>query len=94
VSAAPGYSPGWPAGPSDLAGLLAAAEEAVDTLTVNADLATVADNRVALAMGTLTSLVARLDGLRVGLAPRCSAPGETWHRHPAFPSNCGRVDMS
>jgi hypothetical protein len=69
VSAAPEYHPGWPAGPAeDLATLLTAAETAIGGLADGADLGQMADRDAAAVMGTLTTLVGRLDGLRVRVA--------------------------
>jgi hypothetical protein len=69
VSAAPDYQPGWPAGTEpDLAALLAAAGTAVAGLAGGADLSQMADREAAAVMGALTTLVGRLDGLRVQVA--------------------------
>jgi hypothetical protein len=66
VSAAPEHHAGWPAGPAeDLDTLLRAAESAVGELAERADLGQMADRDAAPVMGRLTTLVGRLDGLRV-----------------------------
>ena len=84
MSAAPDYPPGWPspagrpappappvspARPAeDLGELLAAASTAVADLAGGADLGQMADRDAAAVMGTLTTLVGQLDGLRVQVA--------------------------
>ena len=70
MSAAPDDYAGWPGQPSaaGLAGLLAAADAAVGQLAGGADLAAMADRDAVAVMGSLTTLVGRLDGLRVQVA--------------------------
>jgi Domain of unknown function (DUF222) len=69
VSTAPDYDFTWPGRPpSSLTGLLDAATAAVGQLTDQADLDAMADRDAAAVMGTLTTLVGRLDGLRVQVA--------------------------
>lgn len=69
MSAAPDYDFTWPGRPpSGLAGLLEAASAAVGQLADGADLDHMADRDAAAVMGALTTLVGRLDGLRVQVA--------------------------
>ena len=70
MSAVPDYQADWRGQPpaADLAALLTAAGAAVAELAVGADLDQLADRDAAAAMGTLTTLVGQLDGLRVRLA--------------------------
>ena len=68
MSAAPDL-PGWATPPAlGLAALLEAADAAVGCLADGADLRDMADQDAAAVMGTLTTLVGRLDALRVGVA--------------------------
>jgi hypothetical protein len=76
VSAAPDYHAGWrDEPPGDLSGLLAAASSAVGNLAGGADLRQLADRDAAAMMGALTTLVGRLDGLRVQVAREVSERG-------------------
>jgi Domain of unknown function (DUF222) len=60
---------GWPRQPAaDLGGLLAAAGTAVADLAGRGDLGQMADRDAVAVMGALTTLVGRLDGLRVKVA--------------------------
>jgi hypothetical protein len=69
MSVAPDRHVGWPPRPAgELDGLLDAAGTAVGQLADDADLAWMADGDAAAVMGSLTTLIARLDGLRVEVA--------------------------
>ena len=72
MSAVPDYDSGWPCSPppSDLGGLLDAASAAVGQLADKADPDVMADRDAVAIMGALTTLVGRLDGLRVQVARR------------------------
>jgi hypothetical protein len=76
-TASPDHHSGWAASPASgpiaspalgLAALLEAADAAVGCLADGADLRDMADRDAAAVMGTLTTLVGRLDALRVGVA--------------------------
>lgn len=69
MSVMPDHHPGWAAEPPDsLSALLGAASNAVGQLADGADMPAMADGDVALVMDALTTMIARLDRLRVDVA--------------------------